>query len=371
MRPTPIVLAIAAVLLLAPASRAVAQPAPPLLAAPVAGDRVDMALNLGANFLIRLRDPQRGCINDRGGGGRRFASNDNPMTALAVMALASIGHQPVEKSTEGITMRLAIDYLLQPGTAADGYFGVDGSRMYGHGITTLALTEMLGMGVDKSQDKLLRERCQQAIDLILRAQRSAKFDPRHIGGWRYEPGSNDSDLSITVWQLMALRSAQNAGLSVPKQAIDRAVTYVKRSYFSPRSGNGVPLSVKSGFGYEPGHPHRYASTAAGLLSLQVCGQYDAPEVAGASAWLADRQVTLQEQWVYYGTYYYSIGMQKRGGAQARLARETTEKLLLAAQSPDGSWSGNGMERDAGRVYCTSLAMLSLAVRNHYLPIYQH
>jgi hypothetical protein len=30
-----------------------------------------------------------------------------------------------------------------------------------------------------------------------------------------------------------------------------------------------------------------------------------------------------------------------------------------------------MERSAGRIYCTALAMLSLSVKYHYLPIYQH
>lgn len=349
-----------------------AQPAPPLVALPVAGDRVDASLNRAARFLI-LQQGRDGCIND---GTKtavaRFAENNNPMTALAVMALASIGHQPVDKSIEGAAIQRALDFLLRAEASQDGYFGVDGSRMYGHGITTLALTELLGMGVSKEQDKLLRERCQKAVTLILRSQQVPKQDPRHAGGWRYGPDSNDSDLSVSVWQVMALRSAQNAGLTVPKSAIDRAVAYLKRSYYSPRNAAGVPLNPRSGFGYIPGHPPRYASTAAGMLSLQVCGQYDAPEVAGAAAMLEARQIAIHESWFYYGTYYYSIGMQKRGGAQAKIGRETTEKLLLGAQSPDGSWSGSdGMERGAGRVYSTTLAMLSLAVRNHYLPIYQH
>ena len=35
----------------------------------------------------------------------------------------------------------------------------------------------------------------------------------------YTPDSRDSDLSVTIWQLMALRSAKNAGLQVPGKAI--------------------------------------------------------------------------------------------------------------------------------------------------------
>ncbi|NJR31992.1 MAG: hypothetical protein HC778_02860, partial [Chamaesiphon sp. CSU_1_12] len=51
--------------------------------------------------------------------------------------------------------------------------------MYGHGIVSLALAEMLGMGFDKAQDRLLRDRVRKAVDLILRAQLIRKREPRH------------------------------------------------------------------------------------------------------------------------------------------------------------------------------------------------
>src|SRR5205814_1427099 len=78
-------------------------------------------------------------------------------------------------------------------------------------------------------DKRIRDRCAKAIELILRAQKVRKNE-LFRGGWRYTPDSSDADLSITVWQLMALRAAKNAGMDVPKQAIDDAVGYLKRSY---------------------------------------------------------------------------------------------------------------------------------------------
>ena len=39
------------------------------------------------------------------------------------------------------------------------------------------------------------------------------------GGWRYlrVNGSPDSDLSVTAWQLMFLRSARNSEFDVPQQ----------------------------------------------------------------------------------------------------------------------------------------------------------
>jgi len=43
----------------------------------------------------------------------------------------------------------------------------------------------------------------------------------------------------------------------------------------------------------------------------------------------------------------------------------------ARQERDGSWQPrDGGERSAGRIYATSLAVLSLAVEYQFLPIYQ-
>ena len=337
-------------------------------------DRVDAAVARAVAYLLSAQDKD-GSINAPD----NRQNYNHAMTALSVMALAAVGHQPADKSPEGLALRRALDFLLRPmpdgsdRTPYPGYLGgYDASRMYGHGIITLALTEMLGMGMDKRQDGALRDRCQKAVDLILRSQRSKKYDPRFFGGWRYTPESPDADLSVSVWQVMALRSAKNAGMAVPKEAIDAAVGFLKRSYDAPRDATGQATSGKGGCSYTPGQPTHFAMAAAGLLALQVCGQHDSPEAAGSAGWLRERRLSYDEKWFFYGTYYYAQGMHKRGGDFAATARETTEQLLLSRQNPDGSWLGNdGQERGlAGKVYCTALAVLSLSVKHHFLPIYQ-
>ena len=46
-------------------------------------------------------------------------------------------------------------------------------------------------------------------------------------------------------------------------------------------------------------------------------------------------------------------------------------MLLEHQQSDGSWSArNGSESGQGKAYATGLAVLSLSVKYHYLPIYQ-
>jgi hypothetical protein len=111
--------------------------------------------------------------------------------------------------------------------------------------------------------------------------------------------------------------------------------------------------------------------SAGLLSLQLCGAYESLEAKGSADWLKEKKIEYGGEWFFYGTYYFAQGMFQRGGEYSTYARKLVEDLLLPKQGPDGSWQGqSGQERGAGKVYATSLAVLSLAVKYHFLPIYQ-
>jgi hypothetical protein len=328
---------------------------------------VDRAVVRGISFLMSKQDDD-GAIGKMD---RKSKDNASVMTALALMAMASVGHQASDETPEGRAMRKALDFIL----AADrqdptGYFGkYDGARMYGHGIVTLMLAELLGMGVDARQDALIRDRCQKAIDLIVRSQKVHKHNAKFEGGWRYTPDANDADLSVTVWQVMALRAAKNSGLTVPKETIDAAIGYIKRSYNSGKHKGGRLVNLKSGFGYEPGHSPTFSTASEGLLALQVCGDYEAEELKGTAAWLHEQKVEPSQRFFYYGTYYYAQGMYQRGGEDAEKARELVEKIMLAEQKDDGAWAGRDQET-VSKVYSTSLALLSLSVRYHFMPIYQ-
>jgi hypothetical protein len=372
-----------------PAPAAAAHPggrgAPADAAAP-SGDAIDRAVERGIGFLMTQQDPTTGAINNQGFGDKLAVTN----SSLAIMAMASVGHTPGEPTPQGHAMARALTFVLRedhqfnpaPGTAQAlhgghviGYFGLDQSRMYGHGITTLMLAEMLGMGADEAQDRDIRDRLARAIDLIVRSQLMPKANPAFAGGWRYEPNSNDSDLSVTVWQVMALRAAHNAGMTVPADTIQNAVKYIRGSYLSARDKDGKPTDLRSGFGYQPGGSPTYSTAAEGLLAMQVCGEYTAPEVVGASNYLLNLKPGGRSGWFYYGTYYYAQGMYQRGGQYAEEAAAETAKMLLPRQDErpgpsNGSWPAVGNEAAGGPVLTTSLALLSLSVKYHYLPIYQ-
>lgn len=321
-----------------------------------ARDEVEQVIDRGVRYLIAQVDSRDGSIGERN-------QYRTATTSMAIMALVAVGHQPTDQSPEGKALRDALNFILdEQRITQDGYFGQqDGSRMYGHGITALMLCEMLGMGVDDRQDELIRIRCRAALDLILRSQQVERGE-RYQGGWRYEPGSRDADLSITVWQLMALRAGKAAGMDVPAEAIDEAVEYLERSYREMGREKG-------GFGYEPGQHPRYATTAAGMLAMLVCGKYDHEQVKSAANQLLEWGPQVGDQWFFYGTYYYAMGMYQVGGEHATTAERETWRVLKEAQRHDGSWQ-NHHHHESDPVYATSMALLALSVRHHYLPIYQ-
>ena len=167
-------------------------------------------------------------------------------------------------------------------------------------------------------------------------------------------------MSVTGWQVLALRAAKNLGCDVPAEQIDDAVEYVKRC--AVRGG---------GFAYQPNSGPSATRTGTGILCLEICGVHHSPETLAGAAWLLQRPLQAGEEWFFYGAYYGTIGMFQVGGEQWAQNKQHMIPLLLNLQSADGSWSGrNGQENNFGTIYCTSLSVLALSVEYQFLPIYQ-
>ena len=343
---------------------------------------VQESVDRAVRYLLDHQNPEHaffGLDNDRranpkqGDGRLRPPQYSSALTGLSLMGLSSVGHLPSGQGREAEAAARALDYLLRDEVIDDrGYYGrTDNSQMYGHGIATLALAEMLGMGRDEKQDQKCRERLEKAVEVIIRSQKVEK--PGHLkGGWRYDPESRDSDISASVWQVMALRGARNAGLEIPNDSIRNAVNYISRSYASARDGNGQPKDKEAGFYYQVTSGNKsFSTTAAGVLALQVCGQYDAPEVLGGGNYLIKNPPKRGSSWFFYGLYYYSQGMNQLDGDFREISRKHVRDILLESQDGDGSWRPhNGSEGRLGKAYGTSMALLSLSVQHQYLPIYQ-
>ena len=267
-------------------------------------------------------------------------STNAALNALPVLAFLSAGNEPATAGYGAVIDR-GVRYVLTQQTP-DGAFTNGGALMYGHGVTTLLLAEITGM---VKRETGVRPRLTKAVELILRAQSVPKGDI-HAGGWRYFPDSLDSDLAVTVWQVAALRAALAAGLRVPREAFERAAHYIQRCEH-PRGG----------FAYQPGGFPNPGRTAAAILALRMCGQFNFQPAPGLPA----PPVTWDDEYFFHAAFF---------GAQAN--PEFDESLLRKLQTADGSWPlppHSLDEAEAGQLYTTSLAILALTAKDHYLPVF--
>lgn len=313
--------------------------------------RVDAALVKALEFLASQQTEDGSWIVDSYG-------ESTASTSLAVMSFLAAGHVPQE-GHYGERIEKGIGWVVDH-QDPNGFLVHKKSHgpFYSHGISTLMLAEVAGMVAEPLKSRT-RGALENAIKLILKAQ-SVPKDDRNAGGWRYQATSRDSDLSVTGWQLLALRAARNLGCDVAAEHIDRAVGYVKKCH-----------TEDEGFAYQPGGSATSTRTGTGILALEICGRHHSDEAVAAADYLLANPLTEREHYFYYGAYYCSVGMFKVGGRHWEQTRNQLTELLLSKQSPDGSWlSEHGSEKSAGRVYCTSMAVLALAVEYQYLPIYQ-
>lgn len=323
------------------------------VAADEADERLDRAVARALDYLAATQRPSGGWDVDSFGGETTSA------TSLAVMAFLAAGHVPDEGPYAPVLKR-GVQYVLDH-QKADGLLASRHGHgpMYCHGISTLMLAEVCGM-LEEPQATQCREALERAVGLILNAQ-NVKKDFNNMGGWRYAPNSRDSDLSVTGWQLLALRSAKNIGCDVPAGNIEDAVEYVRR----------CAQGTTGGFGYQPSAGSSPVLTGTGLTALQACGSLTEEESQRGTRYQMMRALRPQDPWYFYGVYYCSVSGYKLGDEAWKELKPPLFETLLNAQDRDGGWRAeNGNERAFGRTYPTAMAVLALSVEYGYLPIYQ-
>jgi hypothetical protein len=309
-------------------------------------DRVEQAVERALAFLKGVQETD----------GAWHGGNDkNPaITALAVMAFLSAGHVPGE-GPYADTVERGVRWVLGRQQPNGLIASVGGHEMYHHGICTLMLAEVAGM----TQGKLATEvktKLEKAVAVILKAQRTSGH---YAGGWRYQVASADADMSVTGWQLLALRAAKNLGCDVPTERIDLAVDYIRRSR-DPRSG---------GFGYTPGGGYTIPCTGTGILGLEICGKdrHHSREALQAGSLLIKNPPRWNEGHFFYAVYYCSQATFQLGNNYWNFYRPQLHKELLDNQQGNGAWIGTD---GYGPGYGTAMSVLALTVEHRFLPIYQ-
>src|SRR6185295_3321448 len=98
---------------------------------------------------------------------------------------------------------------------------------YSHAIAGLMLGEVYGQ-VHRERARAVKQAIEKGLQFTRELQLRRK-PAADIGGWRYLRNNigPESDLSVTAWQLMFMRSARNAEFTIPQAYVDEAMAYVQ------------------------------------------------------------------------------------------------------------------------------------------------
>lgn len=298
-------------------------------------------VQLGLKYLSDTQQP------DGTFSGDRYGKNVG-ITSLGCIAFLADGHVP-GRGEYGHVVKKGLDFVLSSANET-GLIAANTSHgpMYGHGFATLFLGEIYGM----TGDARVREALVKAVRLIVNSQNSE-------GGWRYHPVPFDADLSVTICQIMGLRSARNAGISVPRETIERAIAYVRQSQ-NPSDG-GFRYMLNGGSG------SAFPRSAAGVASLYYAGIYEGDALEKGLNYLIRMRDNSQAGGghYFYGQYYAAQAMYLAGGDYWKDWFPWIRDDLIKKQNKEGSWQSSH-----GEAYASAMALIILQVPNRLLPIFQ-
>ncbi|MBN2216484.1 MAG: hypothetical protein JW719_03815 [Pirellulales bacterium] len=289
---------------------------------------------------------------DRGGAG---ASADTGMTGLTLLAFLAAGHTHQQGDYQD-NVRRGLEFLIAR-QRTDGSMAGEAAvfeAMYCHAMATFAMSEAYGMTGDKRLEWPVR----RAIGYTIAAQDSRG------GGWRYAPGSA-GDTSQLGWQLMALRSAELAGIPAPTATRRGALRFLA----SVSHGRHGGLAS-----YRPAERDTRPMTAEALVCRQLLGMPPESPTAAEAANFVLGELPGEGRVNLYYWYYSTLGLYQVGGEHFERWNQALQKELVAQQCDEGTLAGS-WDPDpvwgsyGGRVYSTALSTLCLEVYYRYLPRY--
>ncbi|HUE14351.1 MAG TPA: prenyltransferase/squalene oxidase repeat-containing protein [Planctomycetaceae bacterium] len=298
---------------------------------------------------------------DENGVDRDYAGRDadSGVTALAILAFLGAGYTH-EEGQYADNVDRALRWLISQ-QRRDGNLGFGAGHfatMYCHGIATYAVAEAYGMQNDPTSNTMLR-------DPLLRAVRYILDNQNPDGGWRYVKGQK-SDISMFGWQLMALKSAEIAGVNIPREAKSRMVGFLKERSLGDHGGLAA---------YREDESPTASMTAEALFCKQMLGiRRNNAACQEAAEYLLDR-LPKRSQFNEYFWYYGTVAMYQYGGSGWQSWNEAVREILISEQQTTGEFAGSWdpvspWAKYGGRIYATALSTLCLEVYYRFLPLYQ-
>jgi len=276
------------------------------------------------------------------------------VTGLALMVFLASGEDP-NFGIYSNHIRRAVRAIIKNQNANTGFLG---HSMYHHGFGMLALAEAYGAVDERTlwPEGQKLPSIGQALELAVRAAiTSQKKNP--LGAWRYSPDATDADTSVSGAVMVGLLAARNAGIEVPDESIEKAISYYKQ--MTSNSGQ----VAYSGIG---GFDNSLARVSIATLVYSVSRRKDLPQFKATIGFLRQQlEQAAGNGWPEYTRYYQAQAL-FQGDVDAW---EKWNKLLIRqlkqAQLPNGSFPGQN-----GPSISTSMSLLALALNYRFLPIYE-
>lgn len=313
-------------------------------------DRAERAVRQGLEFLTKHQ-------NQDGSFGEEYTAG---MTGLAL--LAYLGHCETPESPKfGDSVVNAALYLMDRSIKNDGRItnGKGGHHeAYEHAIGTYALAELYTMTKESGKEiPRLESVLRKSVGVIVDAQTS-------MGGWPYGfAGKGKEDMSVSGWQIQALKAAHNTGrkFSGVEKALDLACTK-----YLPAIQDG-----EGAFKYNPDHPKgKPTLTGAALLAMQIWKGMGSASYDKGIEYLAKVYANPSPGGNFYAPYYNTQAFFMHEGDKWEKYNKAFQPRLLDAQNSDGSWLRSGVGGHGGKdaqFLNTAWAILMLEVYYRYLP----
>ncbi len=342
------------------------------------GPQTELAIENGLEFLAKYQRAD-GSWHLEDFGEQVDIRSETAATALALLSFQGAGYTHRQFKYEKTCGRALAWMIQNQRPNGDLYVRTDpksdgNAWLYSHSIATLALCEAYGM----TQDESIKKNAQSAINFLIQSQ-----DPQG-GGWRYQPKIG-SDTSVTGWCMMALKSAELSGLQVSKESYQRISKWLEGSQASENQKYLYRYNWQAADTPATRHgrvPTPVMTSVGLLMRLYLGWRRDNPDMQRGTDWLVERlpsEGTVQNpQRDTYYWYYATQVMFHMGGDRWKTWYGSLYPMLIRTQKKNGeyvgSWEPNGRIPDAwgrfgGRLYVTTLNLLSLEVYYRHLPIY--
>ena len=338
--------------------------------------RTENAVDLGLRWLAAhqdsdggwdAKDYQRHCRHHRPCKGQGLVEFDTGASALATLAFLGSGHSPNKEGPYRRHVTKALQNLINSQSGIGSFEPQGDKYLYNHALSTLAIAEAYAM----TRDPFYKDSLESALKYSFASQQIG-------GGWDYSSRKTGrNDLSITGWQVMALRAAEKAGIPIPAKIRQNISHFINR-VFTP-SGYGIYANLAPEAGRKGANmvavvllSHLYSggisSDSRARAAIRHIVQGNPPEAKGLLRW----ELTFQS---YYYWYAATLALFNIGGKTWEAWNTLLQQALLPLQSREahsgGSWDPepNWVGRSGGRVYSTAINILTLEVYYRYRPVF--